>query len=365
MLSKACVVGAYQGKLEQIALHEDIDLTVIVPPLWRDKRGTLSLERVHTRGYKLLVEPIIFNGSYHFYFYPRLHRSLTLLRPDVVHIDEEPYNLATWHALRIAQRQGARTLFFAWQNINRRYPWPFSTMESYVLQRADAAIFGSSGAYAVWQAKGYRGHGAIIPQFGIDPDLFPMRAEGGCTDVAFSVGFVGRLVSEKGVDVLLCALADLPDNVNLIVIGAGPERTALQQLAVRLQISERVVFVPWLPSMEIPERLRCLDALVLPSRTTSNWKEQFGRVLLEAMASGVPVVGADCGEIPSVIGDAGLLFPEGDSAALAVRLLRLMEDNSLWQRVSQSGRDRVMSNYTQAQVAAKTVNVYRQLANEA
>ncbi|MCH2540130.1 MAG: glycosyltransferase family 4 protein [Anaerolineales bacterium] len=365
MISKACVVGAYQGKLEQIALHQDIDLTVIVPPLWRDKRGTLPLERVHTRGYKLLVEPILFNGSYHFYYYPNLGQSLISLRPDVVHIDEEPYNFATWHALRIAQRLGAYALFFAWQNIDRRYPWPFCTMESYVLKRADAAIFGSSGAYGVWKSKGYRGYGAIIPQFGIDPDLFPMRSGNGCNDKGFSVGFVGRLVREKGVDVLLRALAKLPDKVNLVVIGAGPERNALQQLAVRLQISERIVFVPWLPSMEIPERLRSFDALVLPSRTTSNWKEQFGRVLLEAMASGVPVIGSDSGEIPSVIGDAGLMFPEGDFDALARQLLRLMDDNSLWKRVSQTGRDRVMSNFSQAQVASETVSVYRRMANDA
>ena len=176
MLSKACVVGAYQGKLEQIASHNDIDLYVIVPPCWQDERGTLPLERANTRGYRLLVEPILFNGSYHWHFYPRLLRRLTALQPDVLHIDEEPYNLATWHALRLAQRRGARTLFFSWQNIKRRYPWPFSAMETYVLRRTDAAIFGTAGAHAVWRAKGYRGREAVIPQFGIDPDLFPMRA---------------------------------------------------------------------------------------------------------------------------------------------------------------------------------------------
>ncbi len=365
MLSKACVVGAYQGKLEQIASHNDIDLTVIVPPRWRDERGALPLERAHTRGYRLLVEPILFNGSYHFYFYPRLRRRLTALHPDILHIDEEPYNLATWHALRLAQRQGARTLFFSWQNIKRRYPWPFSAMESHVLRRADAAIFGSAGAREVWRAKGYRGRDAVIPQFGIDPNLFPMRAEDTRTEMGFSVGFVGRLVREKGVDVLLNALAELPEAVHLTVIGAGPERAALGQLAARLGISERVVFGPWLPSTEIPGRLRRLDALVLPSRTTPHWKEQFGRVLLEAMASGAPVVGADCGEISNVIGSAGLLFPEGDSAALAAALRQLIEDGDLRQRVAQNGRARVLAHFTQAQVAAETVSVYRRLAGAA
>jgi len=259
MLSKACVVGAYQGKLEHIASYDDIELTVIVPPSWRDERGTLPLERALTRGYRLLVEPILFNGNYHLHFYPWLHRRLTALQPDVLHIDEEPYNLATWHALRLAQRRGTRTLFFSWQNIERRYPWPFNAMESYVLRRADAAIFGSAGAHAVWRAKGYCGREAIIPQFGVDPDLFPMRAEDTYIEGRFSVGFVGRLVREKGVDILLRALADLPKEVHLTVIGAGPERAALGQLAGRLNISERVIFEPWIPSTAIPERLRRLD----------------------------------------------------------------------------------------------------------
>jgi len=365
MLSKACVVGAYQGKLEQIASHNDIDLHVIVPPRWQDERGTLPLERVHTRGYRLLVEPILFNGSYHWHFYPRLLRRLTALQPDVLHIDEEPYNLATWHALRLAQRRGARTLFFSWQNIKRRYPWPFSAMETYVLRRTDAAIFGTAGAHAVWRAKGYRGREAVIPQFGIDPDLFPMRANKTQRQEKFSVGFVGRLVPEKGVDLLLRALAILPEEVHLTVIGAGPERIALGHLAGHLEISEGVVFEPWISSTEISERMRRLDALVLPSRTTPHWKEQFGRVLLEAMASGTPVVGADSGEIGNVIGAAGLLFPEGDYTALAAALGRLLEDSALRQRFADNGRERVMANFTQAQVAAATVSFYRQMASAA
>ncbi len=89
------------------------------------------------------------------------------------------------------------------------------------------------------------------------------------------------------------------------------------------------------------------------------------RVLLDAMASGAPVVGADCGEISNVIGSAGLLFPEGDSAALAAALWQLIEDGDLRQRVSQNGRARVLAHFTQAQVAAETVSVYRRLAGAA
>ena len=95
MISKACLVGAYQTKLEAIASHDDVDLTVIVPPSWDDPAGPIQLERKHTKGYELLVDPIRFNGRYHLHYYPTLKKRLAQIKPDVVHIDEEPYNYAT------------------------------------------------------------------------------------------------------------------------------------------------------------------------------------------------------------------------------------------------------------------------------
>ena len=103
IISKACVVGTYQRKLEHIGSHPDVNLTVAVPPRWRDERGILPLQRMYVNGYRLVVEPIVFNGSFHFHFYPNIGRRIAEIKPDIVHIDEEPYNLATWHALRIAQ----------------------------------------------------------------------------------------------------------------------------------------------------------------------------------------------------------------------------------------------------------------------
>ena len=109
MLSKACLVGAYQTKLEAIARFPDVELTVIVPPSWDDPDGRVVLERCHTTGYELLVDPIRFNGRFHYYYYPTLPDRLRRLRPDVVHIDEEPYNLATWLAMRHSRAAGAKT----------------------------------------------------------------------------------------------------------------------------------------------------------------------------------------------------------------------------------------------------------------
>lgn len=383
MLSKACVVGAYQRKLEEIGACPEIQLTVAVPSAWRDERGLTHLERAYTHGYELVVEPIAFNGSFHLHFFPRFGQLLERLRPDIVHLDEEPYNFATWHALRLARRAGAKTIFFSWQNLLRRYPFPFNYFEHEVLRHADAAIVGNQDAVRVWRTKGYTGPISLIPQFGVDTEIFaphlplpnplpPLPTasrllvgrggrggrQPGVEGAGFTVGYAGRLVPEKGVDVLLGAVAQLPVSAHLHVIGSGPEQGRLRRLADQLNLCDRVTIARPIPSTQMPNYFAGLDCLVLPSRTRPNWKEQFGRVLIEAMACGVPVVGSDCGEIPNVVGEAGLIFPEEDVGALAAHLRALMTQPELREALARKGRERVLAYYTQRKIAEDTIAVY-------
>jgi glycosyltransferase involved in cell wall biosynthesis len=361
MISRPCLVGAYQRKLEEIARFPDVELMVVVPLAWREGGRVVRLERVYTTGYELVSEPIAFEGSFHLHFYLYLKRRLRAFLPDVLHIDEEPYNFATFHAMRLARRVGARALWFSWQNLNRRYPPPFCYFERYNLRHADYAIVGSEGAAGVWREKGYDGPMAVVPQFGVDPDIFAPRPCERNADGDFVVGYAGRLAPEKGCDLLLKAVADLDGTWRLSVLGAGSERERLEALARRLGIADRVSFSGWLPTLQLPAFYRALDVFVLPSRSRHNWVEQFGRVLIEAMACGVPVVGSDCGEIPHVIGDGGLIFPEDDATALRERLVGLMRDSNLRADLAQRGRERVLAHFTQARIAAQTVEVYRYL----
>lgn len=367
MVSKACVVGQYQVKLEELARHTDLELIVMVPHSWRDERGIIPLERLHTKGYKLLVEPIRFNGQFHLHYFPTLPRTVERLKPDVVHIDEEPYNIATWLALRAARRAGAKSLFFTWQNLMRQYPPPFSWIESYVMRSTDYAIAGSDEAGRVLRTKGYRGPQSVIPQFGVDPGLFVSAADAHVisssmpSDRPFRVGYTGRLVKEKGVDLLLRALAGLSGDWRLKLLGSGPDKLRLEGIANKLGIGDRVCFEPPRPSSSMPAFYQELDLCVLPSVTRPNWKEQFGRVLIEAMACQVPVIGSDCGEIPHVIGNAGLVFPEGDVVSLRSKIENLQSDPALRRELGKRGRERVLEQFSQARVAQETYAVYRQL----
>lgn len=374
MVSKACVVGAYQRKLEELAALPGVELTVLVPPSWREGVTTLYLHRAHTQGYSLRVEPVMFNSHHHIHFYPQLDRRLRELRPDILHMDEEPYNLVTAHALWYAQRRGIPALFFTWQNILRRYPPPFRSLEQFSYRVARYAIAGNQEAAAVLRAKGFTKPLEVIPQFGIDPTVFQPRLQppdnaqpSGVTAAScnghrpFRIGYLGRWEIYKGVDLLLQAVQKLAGEWRLEIRGSGEAEPILRRLVDELKIADRVEFAPYVPSTEVPQYLSRLDALVLPSRATGSWKEQFGRVLVEAMACGVPVVGAASGEIPNVIGDAGLIFPENDVDGLRAHLTRLMDDPRLRRTLGELGRARVLARYTHAQVAAAVYRVYQHM----
>lgn len=363
MLSKACIIGAYQRKLEELASIPGVELTVIVPPYWREGDHAILLERLYTHGYDLIIEEMALNGHFHLHFYPRLARHFIRLHPDIVHVDEEPYNLATWQAMHLAVSTGARGLFFTWQNILRRYPPPFCLFERYNFAHAAHAIAGNHEAVEVLRAKGYKGPIQVIPQFGVDPQLYrPMRIKGG--EEPFTIGYVGRLVEEKGIRLLVETVAGLEGDWQLSIVGEGPQRSVIERLSHKLGIANCVHFQRHIPSIQMPAHLNSLDVLVLPSLTKPNWKEQFGRVLIEAMACEVPVIGSDSGEIPHVIGDAGLVFPEGDVVALRNHLRRLMDEPEIRRQLGQRGRARVLAHYTQARIAQETYQVYQGILAE-
>jgi glycosyltransferase involved in cell wall biosynthesis len=362
ILSKALVNGVYQKKLEELAKLPGMELLAVVPPYWHEARvGVVQLERRFTEGYQLVVEPMWFNGRHHVHLYPGLLSHVRRFRPQVLHVDEEPYNLVTFHATLLGRAYGAQVVFFTWQNLLRRYPPPFSWFERVNYRLAAAAVAGSQAAATVLRRKGYRGPLAVIPQFGVDPELFrPLPVE---RSTVPTIGFVGRLVPEKGADLLLQALPRMRTRALVQIVGSGSERSRLELLATSLGVRNRVTFRGSVAPARMPQTLNQFDVLVVPSRTRRNWKEQFGRVIIEAMACGIPVIGSSSGEIPQVIGDAGLVFPEDDAQALASMLETLLQNSAYRQELGRRGRQRVLELFTQARVSERYYELYCSLGS--
>jgi len=360
-----------QGKIREIS-RLGVELTVVSPARWAGR--DCELKNVRPDGYEFLVCRCWFSGTTsvrlgnHLHLYPGISSIIGREKWDLVHIDEEPFNLATYHALRMCRRYRARAVFSTWQNLMKRYPPPFNLFEKYVHENASGAIAGNGEGLELLRRRGFRRPAACIPQLGVDPTFFRKQDANGQREKlvpsgSFVVGFVGRIHREKGLDTLVRAIALLPKSSVLVLVGRGPYRAELEGLIGALGLSERVHWAPWVNSKEVPQYMSAFDVLVLPSRTCRNWKEQFGRVLVEAMASETCVVGSDSGEIPNVVGDAGLIFHEGDERELAERLRQLMDSPSLCDTLRHRGRQRVLEHFTYAKIAADTVNFYRSICS--
>ena len=207
-------------------------------------------------------------------------------------------------------------------------------MQQRVFRAAGAFYPCCSGAAAVLRARGYRGHIDVVP-LGVDDVLFDVRPHGD------RIGFVGRLVPEKGV-------AELSRyGSRALAVGDGPLADQLRAAGVEVRRARS--------ASHLASSLAEMAVLVAPSRTTPRWREQFGRMVVEAMAAGVPVVATDSGSLPEVIGDAGRIVPEHDSVALHRAIAAVLDDPA---DLGERGRRRARERYTWDQVAAQLEHVY-------
>ena len=179
-----------------------------------------------------------------------------------------------------------------------------------------------------------------------------MRRELGLCGVV--LGFAGRLIPEKGVLDLAEALGGLGHlDWTFLAVGRGPSADELKMRFSHAELSGRLRLVEDADHYRVSALLAALDVLVLPSYATADWAEQFGHVLIEAMAAGCSVVGTNSGEIPAVIGDAGIVVPERDIGRLRAALHSLIEDPTLRARLAARGRMRVERHFTHSVVARR------------
>ena len=172
--------------------------------------------------------------------------------------------------------------------------------------------------------------------------------------------FLGRLIAEKGADVLLRALRHCRDSgvaLQVTIAGDGPERVGLTRLAGALGIEKSVHFRGMVSAHGVAELIRQADCVVIPSL----WDEPTGLGALEAMALGVPVVAARVGGLAGLVDGNGLLFERGDARDLARQLLRLVADRPLQQRLAGAGQRQVQASHDWYKVARDYIAAYRSL----
>jgi glycosyltransferase involved in cell wall biosynthesis len=347
------VAASNRARSEALRCLPGVEASLLTPPWWFEEGRRLSA-RPAEAWWRVGRTLFTGNGTRHVYL-TEMARAIRQLQPDVIDLYEEPFSFVALQTLLLRDRLAphAALVFYSAVNVSRRWRWPYRAIERLVLQRADAAHAPNSEVPRILSARGFAHKPVHVIPLGVDVDRFASAKPMHLAEIGRPrVGFVGRFEPVKGLDVLLDALGRLTIPAELVLVGDGSLRPAL--------LGHRAHVVSALPFERIPSLLKALDVLVLPSVTILPLhREQFGRVLAEAMAAGVPVVGSSSGAIPETIGDAGLVVPERDPRALAHAIEAVLCDTEVRQRLIERGRRRAPAEFDWSAVAERTHALFR------
>ena len=359
------VQRAYQWKALELARRAD-DFLAIVPREWRVLWASEALppepgpldEVPHIR------VPLRLHHHKHFALLPplQLARILREFRPTVIDFDNEPFNLSSGQLVHVAWRHapGALVYLHASQNLLKRYPPPFSQLEQYVFRRCGAVFARSRQSAEVLRLRGLDPRKTHVLGHGVSLEEFREARERQLRDdiVEGSVLYAGFLSHQKAVDTLVRACGRSKHFSRLTIAGEGPELDALKDLARNAGIADRTHFLGRVSQHELKALYAEHACTVLPSRTTPNLVEQFGRVLLESMAAGCPVIGSDSGAVPEVIGDAGIIFPEDDVNALTAAVDEILGSAERRRSLRESAEARVRAEFEWSVRAEQMIEVF-------
>jgi glycosyltransferase involved in cell wall biosynthesis len=344
------------------------EVAAVAPQFMHGDLRPIPFEPDHDHSYTAHPVPAYGTRSLHTFLYGRTVRHLLRDRWDIIHVWEEPFVLAGAQIAHWIPRS-TPFVFVSYQNLEKRYPPPFRWTERYALGRAAGWVTGSQTVTDVLRNKplyAAKPH-ALIP-LGVDPVAFHPDAEAGKTvrrelgwdgDGPPVVGYLGRFVPEKGIALIVQALNNLKVPWRVLFVGGGPLEADLQAFANKFP--DRVRIANAVPHDRVPAYLNAMDLLVAPSQTTPVWKEQLGRMLIEAFACGVPVVASDSGEIPHVVADAGIILPESNIAAWTETLGRLLTDAVERSRLGEAGLERCRQYYFWESVARQYDTFFRKI----
>jgi glycosyltransferase involved in cell wall biosynthesis len=246
------------------------------------------------------------------------------------------------------------------QNVDKRYPPPFTQYEREAHRRVAGLYPCSAQAASVARGKGFAGIIDVLP-LGYDDALFT-PGEQSVDDDEIVLALFGRLQPEKGVTDAVRILARLNAirAARLVVYGTGPEEGPARTLATSLGVADRLELAPWLPTAELAAIYRRAHVVLVPSRPTETWVEQFGRVIVEGQASGAVVAGYASGSIPEVAGEAAVLTEVGAVSELGDRIVALLADAADFARRREQGIA-LSGTRTWARVAQRQAELYHRV----
>jgi glycosyltransferase involved in cell wall biosynthesis len=352
---------ALRGKLRALA-SRGVEVTVGVPQHWSESvlGGRIDTKWERQGGVEAFPLPVGRGGSGDLTALRYGHRELQALvrdkRPDLIQIEESPLSLAATDVEKTARRAKVPVVMLTLDNVDGDIPWLARRRRRRILTRSRGVIAASGHAAALVRRWAPNVPLAVIPQLGVAVPSVPAHGyhEG------LSIGYIGRLVPQKGLDTLLDALAAIRDERwHLTVAGEGPERERLERLATEHRLAARVRWMGALPRDQITTLWPDIDVLVAPSRTLTTWREPVAHTVMEAMAHEVTVVGSDSGVLPEIIGDAGRVVPAGDVNALAQALRDLMV-SAARRPLIDAGRGRVMQRFSDDAVAEETIKFWQE-----
>lgn len=365
------VVALNQAVPAAIAKDPDVDVTVAAPSFHYGDLRRLKLERTTHPDYAIVPLDAKLTRWNQLFWYDNgaLRKLIRSGDFDVVHAWEEPYCVAGYQIAQAVRETSARFMFRTAQSLVKRYPWPFSKFERTTVARADGWVAGGQLVYEAMVRKGFPEAAGRVITLGVDMNRFQPLPAAGRDELRRSlglnepvIGFIGRLVKAKGLDLLMDALLKVRGGWSLLVLGAGPYKDLIESWAARhgLQDCVRVLLVK---HDDVPRYLGAMDMLVAPSQTTPSWKEQFGRMVIESFACRVPVIGSDSGEIPRVIDDAGIVVGESDVHGWTEAIERLLSDVETRQRLAERGLERCRAHYSVERIAERYIEFYRLLVS--
>jgi glycosyltransferase involved in cell wall biosynthesis len=307
----------------------------------------------------------------------RLAAVLRTFDPDHIHIEEDPHSFVGVETAFLAQLVAHRATisFFIWDNLARVPRFPLNLAKAlltrYSFARCAMVVCGNLEAQdLLHRVKAFKRRSVVLPQVGLDPAEYLRPSPAGLAESLGKradtplIGFLGRLVPEKGITLLLDALSRLMTlRWKVLVIGNGRLKAVLET-EWRERLGDRLMLLDAVPHDAVSQYLRCLDVFVAPSYAIPIWKEQFGLTLAQAMMAGVACIGSSSGAIPEVLGPGGLLVKENDPRELAAALEQMLQSAELRKTFGDAARAFAMERYSNTAVASGYLAAFHNLRSE-